>query len=220
MPGAFARLGPRLAADFLADTGQRVELAAFRPSGLLAHAILAGETADVYVSASVLWMRRLQRAGIVRHWSTLARNRLCLIARHGVQINGLADVARPGLVVVAPQAHTDPCGRYVEELWRQSGLLNTMRAKQANGELLRSEGSGDLPLYLEDGRAAVGMLYASEARQLDVTAVKTIELSADEDMRSRIRFVIAAITPRGQPFVHWLLGTPGQKRLAASGFLT
>jgi len=98
MPGAFARLGPRLAADFLADTGQPVGFAAFRPSGILAHAILAGESADVYVSANVLWMLRLQRAGIVRHWATLARNRLCVIARQGVA--PLAAFAIGGLVAI------------------------------------------------------------------------------------------------------------------------
>jgi len=219
MPGAFARLGPRLAADFLADTGQPVGFAAFRPSGILAHAILAGESADVYVSANVLWMLRLQRAGIVRHWATLARNRLCVIARQGVEISGLRDIARPGVRVIAPQAQTDPCGRYVEQLWRQTGMLATMRAKQANGELVRSVGSGDLPVYLLEERADVGMLYVSEAKQLDALTVKTLELAANEDLHDRIRFVIAALTPRGEPFVHWLLDTQGQQRLSAGGFL-
>ena len=35
-----------------------------------AFARLGPELADVYVSASTLWLRRLQRAGRVRHWST------------------------------------------------------------------------------------------------------------------------------------------------------
>ena len=78
MPGAFARLGPELAAAFIAtDAGRarQIAFAAFRPSGLLAQAILADAPADVYVSANVVWMRRLQPAGRVRHWSTLARKR-------------------------------------------------------------------------------------------------------------------------------------------------
>src|SRR5207249_6460964 len=115
--------------------------------------ILTGEPADVYVSAKVLWMRRLQQAELTRRWSTLARNRLCIVAVHGSHAQRLEDLMRAKLKVVAPQPATDPCGGYVEELWRREEILNTMRAKQLNGELIRSEASGDLPGFLVDGRA-------------------------------------------------------------------
>jgi molybdenum ABC transporter molybdate-binding protein len=216
MPGAFARLGPELAHAFTASSGQRIEFAAFRPSGLLATAILGGEAADVYVSANVVWMRRLQRAGIVAHWSTLARNRLCLIALGSVCVDGLADLTRPGLRVVAPQAQTDPCGAYVEQLWRRTGLLRAMHEKQSRGELVRSVGSGDLPGFLRDARAEVGMLYVSEARALEF---RTIELPPEHDLHERVRFVVAAMTPAAHPFVRWLLGSDAQARLATAGFV-
>jgi molybdate transport system substrate-binding protein len=222
MPGAFARLGPELAETFgQTDVGreQLIEFAAFRPSGLLAQAILSGEPADVYVSANTLWMRRLQRGGRVRHWSTLARNRLCVVAVPRAGVRALSDLARPGLTVVAPQAATDPCGRYVEELWRREGMLPEMRAKQSGGELVRSLGSGDLPAYLLDGRAQAGIFYLSEARPLDSSRVQTFELPASQDLRERIRFVIAALTTRGEPFVRFLLSRQGRARLSAAGFL-
>jgi molybdate transport system substrate-binding protein len=107
MPGAFARLGPRLADAYTELHKGEVAFAAFRPSGLLAEDILGGAPADVYVSANVTWMRRLQRAGLVRHWKTLARNRLCLIVVAGAPVDSLESLARPGLTVVAPQAATD-----------------------------------------------------------------------------------------------------------------
>jgi len=116
MPGAFAGLGPELARAYSAATGRSIAFAHFRPSGMLAQSILAGAAADVYVSTDVTWMRWLQRAGLVRHWTTLARNRLCLIARPDADVRGLDDVVRPRLNVVAPQSTTDPCGRYVELL--------------------------------------------------------------------------------------------------------
>ena len=103
MPGAFARLGPRLAEAFAGagcEPDADVAFARFRPSGLLAQAILDGsEAADVYVSANVLWMRRLQRAGLVRRWTTLARNRLCLIGLASAPPRALRDVARPVAMV-------------------------------------------------------------------------------------------------------------------------
>ena len=223
MPGAFARLGPALADAFTATRagqGQRIEFAPFRPSGLLAQEILAGAAADVYVSANTLWMRRLQRAGHVRHWTTLARNRLCIVAAPSSgNVRVLRDLSRPGLVVVAPQAATDPCGRYVEQLWQRGGMLAAMRAKQARGELLRSVGSGDLPAFLLDGRAQVGMFYLSEARQLDPRRVRTLELPPTQDFRQHIRFVVAALTVHGEPLVRFLVGPEGQSLLQTAGFL-
>jgi ABC-type molybdate transport system substrate-binding protein len=52
--GAFVRPGPALGQEFTAGTGLSIVFAPFRPSGLLAASILAGEPADVYVSAHVL----------------------------------------------------------------------------------------------------------------------------------------------------------------------
>jgi hypothetical protein len=66
---------------------------------------------------------------------------------------------------------------------------------------VRSVGSGDLPQYLLEGRAQAGMFYLSEALHLDPDRIATIELASDQDLRERIRFVVAALTQRGQPFV-------------------
>jgi molybdate transport system substrate-binding protein len=133
-------------------------------TALLAEAIMRGEAADVYVSANVTWMRRLQRARIVRHWATRARNRVCLITRPDLSISRVEELSTPGLSVVAPQAQTDPGGRYGELLWRRTGVLGRMRAKQAVGELVRSVGSGDLPGSLFDGRAQVGTGASKEVQ--------------------------------------------------------
>jgi molybdate transport system substrate-binding protein len=218
MPGAFARLGPELARIYSEDTGHSIVFAAFRPSGMLAEAILAGARADVYVSANVTWMHRLQRAGLVRHWTTLARNRLCLIAKPEVRVDTLEMLAQPRLKVVAPQAATDPCGRYVEILWQRTGLLARMREKQARGELVRSIGSGDLPGFLHDGRAQAGMLYLSEAHQLEAAQIRTIPLLSEQDMHEKIRFVITALSDGGTPFMRWLLAPEAQAQLVAWGF--
>jgi ABC-type molybdate transport system substrate-binding protein len=132
----------------------------------------------------------------------------------------LARLLRPSLVVVVPQSATDPCGRYVEQLWRREGMLGDVLAKQARGELLRSVGSGDLPGYLLDGRAQAGMFYLSEARQLDPVRVQTLELPPTDDLRERIRFVVAALGARGEPFARFLLGPEAQSILRAAGFIT
>jgi len=93
-----------------------------------------------------------------------------------------------------------------------------MREKQDRGELLRSIGSGDLPDFLLDGRAQVGMLYVSEARQLNPAQIRTIELPPEEDLHERIRFVVAPLTEAGRPFASWLVGSESQAQLIAAGF--
>jgi len=98
-------------------------------------------------------------------------------------------------------------------------MLPDMLAKQSRGELMRSIGSGDLPGYLSDGRAEAGIFYLSEARQLDRSQVQTLELPPSQDLRERIRFVIAALTRRGEPFMRFLLGQQGRSQLCAAGFL-
>ena len=219
-PGALAHVGPRLVAAFVeAAHTPPIRIAPNRPSGALAQAILDGELADVYVSANVAWMRRLQAAGKVRRWHDLAGNRLCLVVRPGTRVARLEELATRGLTVVAPQAATDPCGQYVEMLWRREGLLASMRQKQARGELLRSNGSGDLPAFLRDGRAAAGMLYYSEGIQLAPAVATTIELPPAQDLHEAIRFTVAALTDAGRPFVRFLLGPDGQRLLAEAGFL-
>ena len=81
-------------------------------------------------------------------------------------------------------------------------------------------GSGDLPVLLLDGSADVGLLYLSEARELDPERVCTIELPPEYGMHQHIRFVIAALTPLGRPFVQWLLGPAAQSHLLNAGFST
>ena len=61
---------------------------------MLAEAIMRGEAADVYVSANVTWMWRLQRARMVRHSATgphLRVFRLCLITRSDLSISRFED---------------------------------------------------------------------------------------------------------------------------------
>jgi ABC-type molybdate transport system substrate-binding protein len=104
MPGAFARLGPRLASAFTAAGGCPITFAAFRPSGLLATAILAGEPADVYGSANVQWMRRAQQLGRVRQWATQARTRVCVTALPRKRMSVIALPASTGWPL-GPAAH-------------------------------------------------------------------------------------------------------------------
>src|SRR5262245_44808853 len=156
---------------------------AFVPSGILAREILDGAVADVVVSANVHFMADLWKAGLVAEPRVLGGNRLCLIVRldRADEVHGLNDLNRNDLRIVTPQSATDPCGRYVVEMFNRSSLSDAMKLKERAGTLIHSIGSGDLPAFLFDGRADLGIFYASEAKALG-DRVATIMLPDDSDL--------------------------------------
>lgn len=227
LPGAFAGLRDELSRGFAAVAPVvDLQFHDFVPSGMLAKEILAGVQADVYVSANTRYMEDVRRAGLVRVPSVLAGNRLCIVVRpdRAAAVAGLDDLSRGELRLVTPQSETDPCGQYVVELFERAGLTNAMRRKRERGELVHSQGSGDLPSFLADGRADAGLFYASEAWALG-DAVHTVALPASLDLRERIVFMVGVVQRRAQlhpgavPFVDYLLGPLGQDLLQRHGFL-
>jgi molybdate transport system substrate-binding protein len=227
LPGAFAGMRNDLRTGFAAVVpGGELWFHAFVPSGMLAHEILEGAAADVYVSANVHFMAELWQAGLVAAPRVLAGNRLCLIVRpdRAANVRGLADVTREDLRLVTPQSATDPCGRYVVDLFARLSFTEAMAEKEAGGWLVHSRGSGDLPAFLFDGRADAGIFYASEAKALGDRVV-TVGLPLDRDMSDQIVFVIGAVMrpdrthPLAPAFVDFAIGSAGQALLARYGFL-
>jgi molybdate transport system substrate-binding protein len=227
LPGAFAAMPDDLQSGFPAMVSDGdLWFHAFVPSGILAREILAGAAADIYVSANVHFMADLWRAGLVAAPHVLAGNRLCLIVRpdRAADARDLADVTRDDLRLVTPQSATDPCGRYIVDLFALVGLTEAMEAKRSAGILVHSRGSGDLPAFLFDGRADAGIVYASEARALGDRVV-TVELAPDHDMSDQIVFAIGAVArfdlahPSAPAFVAFAIGPIGRALLVRYGFL-
>jgi molybdate transport system substrate-binding protein len=227
LPGAFAGMAEDLRERFAAvATGAELWFHAFVPSGILAREILDGAVADVAVSANPRFMADLWRAGLVAAPRVLSGNRLCLIVHPDrvMAVRGLEDLRRADVRLVVPQSATDPCGQYVVELFARAGLTEVIQAKALAGALVHSVGSGDLPAFVLDGRADVGIFYASEARVLG-DRVRTVTLPADRDLRERIAFVIGAIArpdrahPLAPHFVDFATGADGQALLEQRGFL-
>ena len=227
LPGAFANLGEELRTGFADHSPETVlEFHRFIPSGDLAQLILSGAPADVFVSANPEFMDRVVAAGLAQNPVDLAGNRLCIISRVDLPETPL-DV--PALIashlrVVVPQPETDPCGRYIADLMRRICPGDVVARRLAEGSLLYSHGSGDLPGFVRDGRVEAGILYFSETLALG-NDIRVTELPADQDCHERIRFVIAPISrsggehPAAAAFVRWITGVSGQSVLHRAGFM-
>lgn len=225
MPGAFAGCAERIRRSFAGvEPTARLWFPPFRATGLLAADVLGGEKADVFVSASWQYMDDLRRAGLVRTPRMLARNRLAIVVApgHAGEVAGLGDFTKPDLRVVTPQPDTDPCGRYVRDLFERAGIAGAMAAKEAAGEHVHSSGSGDLPSFLGRRAAVAGLLYLSEA--LSIPGVEVVRLPASLDMSDAITFSIGAVgrpdpAPLADRFVVHMTGPAGQQVLAEEGML-
>lgn len=225
MPGAFAHISESIRAAFARiEPGVELAFHEFVPSGILAREIRAGAPADLYVSANTRYMDELFVDGFVTVPRVLAGNRLTIIGRpDGPPIDGLDALLEASLNVVVPQPQTDPCGQYVAAMFGEAGVDEAMQAKLAVGTLIHSKGSGDLPSYLDDGRAMAGIFYASEAVALG-DAVRVVPLPPELDFHERIAFSLGLVVtddphPAAMSLYRWLLGNDGQKLLIDYGFL-
>jgi molybdate transport system substrate-binding protein len=105
------------------NPGTRVQFS-FGGSPTLAMQIQQGAGADVFASADQANMQKLVAGGMVDGRPAIfARNRLEIVVAPGnpKHITGLADLARPGLIVVfcAPEV---PCGRYGNQALQKAGV--------------------------------------------------------------------------------------------------
>lgn len=226
LPGAFASMRSALA-DGFREVEPHTELWFHQhmPSGMLAERIIAGDAADIYVSANRRFMDDVCGAGRIVRSAPLAGNRLCIIrvADNAALPLTLSDLTQPDITVVTPQAQTDPCGQYIVAAFDRARISEQMQAKEQRGTLIHSIGSGDLPAFLFDGRASAGILYVSEALSLS-EQVDTSALPTTCDMAGEIEFhigvvqTIDAIHPSANHFFEFMRGASGRQILLDRGF--
>lgn len=227
VPGAFASLADDLEAAFRREIPDaNLWFHRFVPSGDLAREILDGALAHVFVSVNRHFMDKIESAGLARNVRELAGNRLAIIidARSGVRPSTLRETLLGEVRLVVPQPITDPCGQYVRAMLQQASLIDAFTDRLEAGAAIFSHGSGDLPNFLSDGRANVGIFYHSETLALG-DRIRVVDLPPDLDQHTSIQFVVSEIVRNGQrhplaeSFVQFLLNA-GQNILVANGFMS
>jgi len=205
---AFDKIGAQL------DGGVRATFN-YAGSQTLTSQIQQGAQADVFASADTSHMKTLQDAGlIVGTPRVFAHNRLEIAVERGNPkgIHGLADLARPGLVIVLADPSV-PAGKYAQQALAKAGV----NVKPASLELQVTAVLTKVAL----GEADAGIVYVSDI----VTSGKVDGIAIPDDQNVIADYPIALLKAAqnedgAQRFISFLLSAPGQYILFGAGFQT
>ena len=175
--------------------------------------LIQGAQADVFASADIEHMGQLASAGLIQGQSRIfARNRLEIAVAPGnpKRILGLADLARPGLVVVLADPSV-PAGRYAKEALDQAGVTvhPASLEPQVTGVLTK----------VAIGEADAGIVYVS-----DIVNSRNVSGVAIPDAQNIVaEYTIATLKSAQNPaganaFVNVFFSGGGQTILLATGF--
>jgi molybdate transport system substrate-binding protein len=183
-------------------------------SQTLATQLLEGAPADVFVAADTAQMHVVATAGLVAESAvTVATNMLAIAVEPGnpLGVTGLADLARPELVVVLP-SEAVPAGRYAREALaradvevRPASLEQNVRAALAR---------------VAQGEADASVVYESDIVAADDT-VEGIPIPVEQNVTAVYPMAVlagAALPEIAASFAEFLISEDAQAVLRAHGF--
>lgn len=187
----------------------------FAGSSTLVQQIREGAPVDVFASADQGNMRKLVDAGAVAGAPVVfATNRLAIVVARGnpKRIGGIADLAKPGLIVslCAPAV---PAGTYAREIFAKSGVTLPESSQELDVKAVLSR--------VVLGEADAGIVYTTDV----LAAGDRVEAVAIPDALNVVaRYPVAVLVHAKQPdlaraFVAYLTSPAGQAILQRFGFL-
>jgi molybdate transport system substrate-binding protein len=221
------------AGAFEAASGQKVQ-PKFGPSGTLKDDIAGGARADVFASANMEHPQALAAARKSGPVVLFARNRLCALARPGLNVEPATVLDRmldPNAKLGTSTPRADPSGDYAWEVFRKADRLRPGAFAALEQKALQLAGAPNSPtappgraLYgvlVADGRADLFLTYCTNAREAkaqnpgqQIVALPD-ELAVGADYG---RTVVTDASPQAFHFAMFILSVDGQRVLAKHGF--
>jgi molybdate transport system substrate-binding protein len=186
----------------------------FAGSAALVTSINNGAPADVFASADQPNMQKVVTAGnTVGQPVIFATNKLQIVVGAGNPkgIKGLADLAKPGTVVVlcAPAV---PCGGYANQALTKAGVRVIPKSQEQDVSAVVTK--------VSTGEADAGIVYVTDV-QAAGTKVQGVDIPDDQNLIAS--YPAATVkggsnAKGGQAFIDFLLSAPGQAILGQHGF--
>jgi len=207
---AFAQAG-----DEFAKTNTRVRFVFnFGSSSTLATQITNGAPADVFASADEANMQKIVEAKLNDGAPSLfASNRLAIVVApaNPKNVSSLADLTRPGLVVVLA-APTVPAGKYALDSLTKAGVKVTPASQELDVRSVLNK--------VALGEADAGIVYVTDVLS---AGARVSSVAVPEEQQVVARYPIAVVAGARSPelaraFVNYLVSVEGQRLLAGFGF--
>jgi len=197
-----------------AHRGVKVEFN-FAGSSTLVTQITNGSPTDIFASADQANMDKAAQAGVLDGTQQVfAKNRLAIVVPAGnpKAITGLADLARPGLVVsiCAPDV---PAGKYARQAFGKANVAVPSGSQELDVKAVVSR--------VKLGQADAGIVYTTDVKD---GGPQVAAVSIPDDQNVIAIYPISLVKKGPNPamatlFLTYLLSPPGQAILAAHGFL-
>lgn len=210
-------LGQLLADYALRQPAVRVR-AVFGASNELADHVLAGAPCDLFLSADVEQIERLQRAGLCRAKAqrAIARNALAIVVPvdSSANIRRPQDLVRPGVGRIAIAEPESPLGRYTHAYLAQLGLEGGLQdravtAGNSRGVLAVLHAGADAGLvYMSDAAMAAGVRIVFRARTSAIVA----------DYRAVV-LETGRSAQEARAFLEFMVSSPAARKFRNCGFL-
>ena len=222
-----------IAASFEAATGTRVK-AKFGPSGILKDEIAGGARAEVFASANMEHPQALvaqKRSGPV---VLFARNRLCALARPGLEVapTSLLDRMLESSVRLGTSTpKADPSGDYAWEAFRKAEKIKSGASARLEKKALQLTGGPSSP-PAPQGRSVYGELVAQGTADIFLTYCTNALAAQRENPAQQIvplpdalavgaDYGLTVMNGASEPayrFALFILSAEGQRTLAKHGF--
>ena len=186
----------------------------FGSSSTLATQIINGAPADLFASADDTNMQKVVDAKLNESMpAVFLSNRLQIAVAAGnpKQITGLADLAKPGLIVVLA-APTVPAGKYALEALQKARVAIRTASQEVDVRAVLNK--------VTLGEADAGVVYVTDVKS---AGAKETGVDIPEQHQIIARYPIAVVKETKNPrlakaYVDYLLSDDGQKLLAEFGF--
>jgi molybdate transport system substrate-binding protein len=186
----------------------------FAGSPTLVAQIQQGAPVDVFASADQPNMQKLVDGGLViGSPRVFATNRLQIVVAAGNPkgITGLADLVRPGLVVVLCGPAV-PCGRYATQALQKAGVRVVPASQETDVKAVVSK--------VALGEADAGIVYVTDVKA-GGAKVQGIAIPNNQNVVATYPIAVVKAASHGraaQAFVDFVLSPQGQRILASFGF--